>query len=214
MIQPYYKDDYATIYHGDCCEILPQIEKVDLVLTDPPYGMAYNHGKTTNRKWDSRHHGVAITGDDAPFDPVVFLGFPQVVLWGANYYADKLPPSRGWLVWQKRPNMKPNDFSDCELAWTNQPMPVRCFSHMWNGVLRDSEVAQKTLHPTQKPIALMRWCLSFFPEAKTILDPFMGSGATLRAAKDLGLQSIGIEIEEKYCEIAAERLRQEVFDFE
>jgi site-specific DNA-methyltransferase (adenine-specific) len=85
---------------------------------------------------------------------------------------------------------------------------------MWNGVLRASEIAEKTLHPTQKPIALMRWCLGLFPKAQTVLDPFMGSGTTLRAAKDLNLKAIGIEIERKYCDIAIERLRQQAFSFQ
>lgn len=213
MLKPYYQDEYATIYNADCREILPHLEPVDLVLTDPPYGMNYSHGKTTNRKWDSRHHGEKITGDNVPFDPSMLLNYQCVVLWGANNYADKLPACRGWMVWYKRPNMAPNDFSDCELAWTNRPMPVRCFTHMWNGVLRDSEVGEPVKHPTQKPLQLMKWCITQFDACQSVLDPFMGSGTTLRAAKDLGIKSIGIEIEEKYCEIAAERLRQEVLSF-
>jgi len=123
-----------------------------------------------------------------------------------------VPPSRGWLVWDKVNG--DNDFADCELAWTNIKTSVRIFRHMWNGMLRQSERDVKRVHPTQKPVALMTWCLSFAPESNSIIDPFMGSGTTLRAAKDLGMKAIGIEIEEKYCEIAAKRLAQGVLDFQ
>jgi DNA modification methylase len=99
------------------------------------------------------------------------------------------------------------------MAWISKEIPHRIFRHLWMGLARDSEAGETTLHPTQKPLRLMTWCLSFFPDAISILDPFMGSGTILRAAKDLGRKSIGIEIEERYCEIAAKRMAQEVIPF-
>ena len=209
--KPYYQDDARTIYHGDCREILPLLPKVDLVLTDPPYGIGYSHGKgggklAASTKFD--HHPIA--GDDKPFDPSPWLDYPSVILWGANHYASRLPDSPFWLIWDKRDGVCSNDQADCEMAWVKGRGNARVFRHLWNGMLKASERGVPRDHPTQKPEALMRWCLGFFPDAKTILDPFMGSGTTLRAAKDLGRKAIGIELEEKYCEIAARRMAQEV----
>ena len=140
-------------------------------------------------------------------DPPYGIGyrFPTVILWGANNYADRLPASRGWLVWDKRLGTGPNDQGDCELAWTNRDVVARLFSRFWNGAVGP----ERRLHPAQKPIEVMRWCLELIPSAQLVLDPYMGSGTTLRAAKDLGRRAIGIEIEERYCEIAATRLAQE-----
>ena len=116
-------------------------------------------------------------------------------------------------MWDKKCDRVPqNNFSDCELAYTRglAHKSVRMFRHLWTGYQRDSEIGEKVIHPSQKPVELMRWCLGFAPKAQTILDPFMGSGTTLRAAKDLGRKAIGIEINRDYCEIAKRRLAQEV----
>ena len=205
-MKPYYEDGSVTIYHGDCREVLPAIDvsDVDLLLADPPYGMNYQHGA---RKGGALlgFDGEAVVGDDKPFDPTPFLGFPNIILWGANHYADKLPPSRGWLVWDKRGGITPNDQSDCELAWTNFSGTARLFFRYWNG----GGIGEERYHPTQKALGLIRWCIELAPATRTVLDPYMGSGTTLRAAKDLGRHAIGIEIEERYCEIAAKRLSQE-----
>jgi site-specific DNA-methyltransferase (adenine-specific) len=123
----------------------------------------------------------------------------------------KLIASPGWLVWDKRCNTVVNRHSDCELAWTNFLTSARICYLVWDGFRRGGgEKGTPRVHPTQKPVELMKWCMLFAPDAKLILDPFMGSGTTLRAAKDLGRRAIGIEIEEKYCEIAAKRLSQGV----
>jgi len=213
FLKPYYERGGITIYHGDCHEILPQLEteSVDLVLTDPPYGI----GTTTN--WHSSGRGCwgenqdwePVVGDDRPFDPAFLLGFPTVILWGANCYAERLPSSRCWLVWDKRNGIRPDDNADCELAWTSLDKPARLYRHVWKGLLRGPEQGQPRFHPTQKALGLMKWCIELVG-AELILDPFMGSGTTLRAAKDLGRRAIGIEIEERYCEIAVKRLAQEI----
>ncbi len=204
---PYYEHAGITIYHGDCREMEVS---ANAVITDPPYGHGWkgiDSTSTGGRNW-TRRRAEAIVGFDTPFEPEKWLKFPEIILWGANHYADKLPSSPAWLAWDKRDGTAKNNLSDCELAWTNIGGSARLFRHMWNGLCRDSEVGDH-LHPTQKPVTLMQWCVE--KTTGDIVDPFMGSGPTLRAAKDLGRRAIGIEIEERYCEIAARRLEQEVF---
>lgn len=206
---PYYEEPGIQIFHGDCREILPHLEQVDLVLTDPPYGIAHPTDYKTGGRGDLApcRDYPSVHDDDRPFDPSTWIDKP-CCLWGANYFADKLPPSSGWLVWDKQ---RPDDLdqSTCELAWTNFIKGVRRFKWLWHGMIRAD--FDKLVHPTQKPVALFKWILGLkWTPQGVILDPFMGSGTTLRAAKDLGRKAIGIEIEEKYCEIAVKRLRQEV----
>ncbi len=203
---PYYDQDGITIYHGDCREITAE---ADVVVTDPPYGIAHptDYARRGRDNLAACTNYPPVYGDEEPFDPTPWLRWP-CILWGANYYADKLPPSSGWLVWDKeRPDSL--DQATVELAWSNFVKGARRYKFLWNGMLRASD--EQLEHPTQKPVALMRWCLSFpWTPPGTVLDPFMGSGTTLRAAKDLGRRAIGIEIEERYCEIAAKRLMQGV----
>ena len=215
---PYYDEGGITIYHADCRDVLPKLEagSVDLVLTDPPYGI--NHPTD----YATRGRGLLapctdyppVHGDDEPFDPRWLLDIGKAhIFWGGNYYAHLLKPVSGWLVWDKE---RPDDLdqSTCELAWTDCVLGVRRFRYLWNGMLRADK--ERLFHPTQKPIALMRWCmeLRWTRQFGLILDPFMGSGTTLRAAKDLGSRAIGIEIEERYCEIAVKRLQQQVLPLE
>lgn len=213
---PYYDDGRCVIYHGDCRDVLPSLAGIDLVLTDPPYGVSLNtayrdaqRGRLTNA-----NNYAPVHGDDEPFDPSHLLAYPGAVLWGANYYAHRLPPRGSWLVWDKRDGSGYNDQADAELAWVSGVTGTvpRLFAHRWNGMIKASERDQRRVHPTQKPVALMAWCLSFFPDARLVCDPYMGSGPTLRACKDRGVRAIGIEIEERYCEIAAKRLSQEVLE--
>lgn len=212
---PYYDDGRVRIYHGDCREILPTLTGVDLVLTDPPYGVA----EATDRKARGRDNLAEcndfppVYGDDAPFDPTHLLTFPAV-LFGANHYADRLPVSPSWIVWDKRDGLASNDNADCELAWTNLGGPARLFAHLWNGMVKASERDQRRVHPTQKPVALMSWVIQRWTlPGQLVVDPYMGSGPVCRAAKDLGRRAIGIEIEERYCEVAARRLGQEALLF-
>ena len=203
MIQPYYEHAGITIYHGDCREILPTLPRAALVLTDPPYGIgsAWKGGRGSGwckaraeaglrNKWD------AAPPSDAEIAAAVAAG-AEAVVWGGNYFA--LPPSRGWLVWTKPE--RGFSLSEAELAWTSRDTVIRVFDGP------RSDIGRK--HPTQKPLHLMSWCLGLFPDAATVIDPYAGSGTTLVAAKNLGRRAIGIEIEERYCEIAANRLRQE-----
>lgn len=214
----------ATLYLGDCREILPTLGPVDLLIADPPYGVSlqaykpsrvvrpYTKAGDIQRRAEANDHRFAnIVGDDVPFDPAPLLFFPKVVLWGANHYASRLPDSACWLSWDKKCGKAADSaIGDCELAWT-KGLPfvtVRAFRHMWAGFQRDSQVGDKRLHPTEKPIALMEWCLSFFPRALTVLDPYMGSGTTGVACTKLGRQFIGIEIEPRYFDIACRRIEQ------
>lgn len=199
------------LFMGDCLEILPTLKvKIDAVITDPPYGVKYVTGQSANRYGGkTRHHKVKIEGDDQPFNPAPFLSYPVVVMFGANNFADRLPASRGWIFWHKRPGMKRNDFGDGEIIWTNQNHVIRYIQHMWNGVLRDSEVGGEHYHPTQKPVSLMMWLLEEYTKpGDLILDPYMGSGTTGVACMRLGRQFIGIEKVANYYEIAEKRIRE------
>ncbi len=211
MPKPYYEHAGITIYNADCREVIPGLPKVDLVLTDPPYGISYDasHSKYLN----GVDRGSA-EWDIGPFDPspVLVLGLPTI-MWGGNCFSSSLPPSVGWLCWVKTARDGADiRQADMELAWTNCIKRPRVFHHLWIGAYRASESGFRNWHPTQKPEALMRWCLTLV-ESSSVLDPYMGSGTTLVAAKAAGLTAIGIEIDESYCEVAAKRLRQEVFSF-
>lgn len=202
---PYYEDDSVTIYHGDCREIMPDVW-YDCILADPPYGIAYD---ASHEKYKGGIPRFAVTGDDEPFDGSHLVHCPAI-LWGGNCFADTLPRSPKWLAWVKTARDDANiRQADMELAWTNCVSRPRVFHHLWIGAFKASESGIRAVHPTQKPVALMSWCLGFLPDG-VVLDPYMGSGPTLRAAKDLGRRAIGIEIEERYCEIAAQRMMQEV----
>ena len=214
--KPYYQDSAVTLYHGDCREIVPLLGRFDLLLTDPPYGIGEGNAKRIASRANmakARDYGHT-EWDNEPPPPELILSLLAVcersVIWGGNYFY-RLPPSRGWLVWDK--DNGANDFADCELAWTNLDMAVRRLKWRWAGMLQENmEEKDVREHPTQKPVALMAWCLGFAQNAQTVLDPFAGSGTTGRACKDLGRKCVMIEREEKYCEIAARRMGQEVLN--
>ena len=216
MPKPYYEDDAVTIYHGDAREILPSLPQVDLVLTDPPYGVNTDSTRFTDSARGVRGYEhlrkphPALAGWEEVDLETLFRHSAQII-WSSNHFKDQLPSGGGWLVWDKRAHNGHSLLSDGELAWMSKGTGVKIFDHVWHGFARASENSEH-YHPTQKPVALMKWCLHFFPNARTVLDPFMGSGTTLRAAKDLGRKAIGIEIEERYCEIAANRMAQSVMD--
>ncbi len=208
---PYYQDNHVTIYHADCRDVLPHLDLVDLVLTDPPYGIGITgqtggagKGKGATRKRD--YGEVSWDTSPIPWELLCLCigAGAHACFWGGNHYP--VLPSTSWLVWDKDNS---GNFGDAELAWSNYGGAVRIKKHLWNGMCRKN--LESRYHPTQKPVDVMVWCIELCPDnPQTILDPFMGSGTTLRAAKDLGRKAIGIEIEEKYCEIAARRMSQEV----
>ena len=199
----------ATLYLGDCMEILPTLEKVDAVITDPPYGINENSTKVASRgklaapkdyghfDWDKK------PPSDELIATVLESGAWQA-LFGGNYFG--LPATSCWLVWDKLNGS--NDFADCELAWTNWPKAVRRIAWRWNGMIRQGN--EERYHPTQKPLEVMKWAIDLCPKADTVLDPFMGSGTTGVAAIQLGRKFIGIEREPKYFEIACRRIEQAV----
>jgi site-specific DNA-methyltransferase (adenine-specific)/modification methylase len=197
----------ATLYCGDCREIMPSL-RADAVVTDPPYGIAHKRGVCANRGKGVTVGTDGIDGDDAPFDPSPLLAFPAAILWGANFYADKLPGGR-WLIWDKQEHGGSGDFSEAEIAWCSKPGALKFFRHMWLGVQRASEVGEARFHPMQKPIMLMEWCLGFLPEARTILDPYMGSAPVGCACVGLGRSYIGIEIDPRHFETACRRIERE-----
>lgn len=199
--------DGVTLYLGDSRELWTHIRGVDAVVSDPPYGIDHKVERTgVSKKWSKRTN-ERIIGDKLPFDPSLWINH-KAILWGANHYADKLPISGGWVVFDKRRGGTHNQkfiASDCELAWSNSFGSVKIFSHLWAGICRDTEVG-KHFHPMQKPVALMEFCIGLLPGINRICDPFMGSGSTGVAAVNLGKEFIGVEIEEKYFDIACKRI--------
>lgn len=198
----------ATLYLGDCATILPTLEPVDLVCTDPPYGIGEAAGRAKSRGKLAK--AIDYGNDDwdnQPIDPGVMAAVRNAGRWqiifGGNYY--DCPAAKCWLIWDKVNG--DNDFADCELAWTNLPKAVRLIRYMWNGMLREKG-AQRGDHPTQKPLEVMKWCIGHAPQSETVLDPFMGSGTTGVAAIQMGKAFIGIEREERYFEAACRRIRE------
>jgi site-specific DNA-methyltransferase (adenine-specific) len=217
-VEPYYSDEWVTLYHGDCREILPIISthSVDLLLTDPPYGI--DHAPNPRGRLPGPQEGIRIAGDNADFDPRPLLAYGRCVIWGANYFADKLPPG-GWIVWSKAQDNRWStgkaNRSLAEVAWTNLHRCVALYNCFWAGspLYRHSERGS-SLHPNQKPVELMSWIVDRYTEhGSLVLDPYMGSGPVARSCKDLGRRYIGIELEERYCEITAKRLSQDVLNF-
>jgi site-specific DNA-methyltransferase (adenine-specific) len=203
----------AVLYLGDCYTILPTLPPVDAIVTDPPYGIGFKHGGNDNSgigagKYATKFAGVEIAGDSRPFDPSALLAMDvPTILWGGNHFCSRLPDASAWLVWDKRAaSGHTNDFADCEIAWTNTKGVARMFRHHWDGMMRASERTER-FHPTQKPTALMQWCLQRVPDAGTVLDPFMGSGTTGVACANLGRRFIGIELDPGYFDIACDRIR-------
>jgi DNA modification methylase len=204
----------CELYLGDCMEIMPALEKVQALVSDPPYGIAYAHGGNDNSgigggRYATKFAKVKIEGDDVPFDPSNLLSFENVILWGGNHFADQLPASSSWLIWDKRAaSGHTNDFADCEMAWTNGDGVARVFRHHWDGMMRASERGIPRVHPTQKPIELMQWCLNFAVGGGVVLDPYMGSGTTGVACVKVGRRFFGIEKDSGYFDVACERIRQ------
>lgn len=227
--EPYWQspDGDHTLFCADCMDVLPLLEpgSVDAVVTDPPYGMNAN---TNSRRFaggvygDERYGGggrgmgrdwPAIIGDDKPFDPSPWLGFPRVVLWGYHHFAERLKVGTV-LVWIKRSDDLFGTFlSDCELAWMNNGCGVYAFRKQFPPPLRMIEANDSVAaHPTQKPISLMEWCLdrAGTEAGQLVIDPYCGSGTVAVACIRTGRRSISIEKEEKYCAIAKRRMEEAI----
>jgi len=199
------------IYCGDCREILPTLGKVDAVVTDPPYGIGADKNLRANKQHGSaaapsKDYGVG-NWDAKPIDAellsLVVNSAKNSILWGGNYF--DVSPLSCWLVWDKENGS--NGYADCELAWTNLPQAVRRIKWRWAGMLQQNMAEKEDrVHPTQKPLEVMKWCIQQVDEAQTILDPFMGSGTTGVACVKLGRKFIGIEIEPKYYDISRKRI--------
>jgi site-specific DNA-methyltransferase (adenine-specific) len=210
----------ATLYLGDCLAMMPALRAeacAFAVVSDPPYGIGYAHSggerlfSKVGRTRAARERGVsAMAGDERPYDPAPWLGFcGNVLLWGADHFHRRLPASGRWLAWNKLGTLEPWDsFSDVEFAWHSGNGASRIFTLLWKGLVQAEKVANGVRHHvTQKPIALMEWCIaqSGVGGGTTVLDPYMGSGTTGVAALRLGHRFIGVEIDRRYFEIACRR---------
>jgi len=200
----------ATLYEGDCLEILPTLGKVDAVVTDPEYGIRADEiqmeraGTQRGKAWASSTDYGSTMWDREPasgekIGAILSVG-SQHIIFGGNYFS--LPPSPKWLVWDKETGN--NGYADFELAWTDLPGACRKIDWMWKGMLRKGDDIR--VHPTQKPVGVMEWCID--QTTGLVLDPFMGSGTTGVACANLGRKFIGIEIEPRYFDIACKRIEE------
>ena len=187
--------------------------KADMVFTDPPYGVSVvKNGKVgADFGVAKKGHYAEVIGDDTTqtaHDAIAIcqsLQIPVQIYWGGNYYADKLPPTSCWLIWDKRGDSGiVNTFADCELAWTNMTGPARIHKQLWNGMIREGE-KDKRVHPTQKPVALAEWAIEQYLKGTTVLDLFLGSGSTLIACENLGKSCYGMEMSSAYCDVIVKR---------
>ena len=212
----------VKLIHGDCLDVLKTLrkEKRDAVVTDPPYGIDLDteYGALkSNGRMKNKHGGkhrigqkhIKVEGDQETFNPLPWMEFPDCILWGCNHYCHSIPEHEGqWYFWDK---VTKNDLNvriaEGEFAWHKKGTKPRAFRHLWSGAYRWSENGQRSKHPCQKPVELMKWCLSFLPEGCTVLDPFMGSGTTGVACVMTGRNFIGIEIDEDYFKIAERRIK-------
>lgn len=207
----------ATLYLGDCRDILPTLQ-VGALVCDPPYGMDYksNHNKGSRRIAMVRKDGdfKQINGDKKPFDPAHLLALNvPTILWGANYYSDKLPAGKKWLTWDKLAGKTPTpSSSDVEHAWTSEEGPSRIFTHLWRGIMRAGEEnvsRSPKLHPNQKPVALMAWSLQQIKFSGPVVDAYMGSGSTGIPCMRAGIPFVGIDDDPDHFATACNRLRKE-----
>ena len=209
----------VTLYLGDSVELRHLIPLDASIISDPPYGIKVNTRNSTRANTPPHSRTVVaakdwqpVEGDEKDFDPAPWLEWKRIVLWGANNYSSRLPDSPSWLAWNKR---TPEGFkkSQVELAWMRGA--GKCsyhFDHQWHGVCRDSEQAEGSLHPTQKPMVLMAWCMekAKVPAGAMVVDPYMGSGSTIIAAIRTGRPAIGFEKDPIHYATALARITNEL----
>jgi len=204
MIKPYYEEENIKIYLGDCFEVMKELpdSSIDLIVTDPPYGI-------TKNDWDK-------VPPKEYFDEMFRVSKNQIIF-GGNFF--DLPKKLGWVVWYKRPFLKTTN--EAELIWTSFKIKNKVLDYTYAGnyegftgsKIKPNYKKKKIVYTSEKPVAVLKWLLeNFSSKDDIILDPFMGSGTTLRACKDLGRRGIGIEINKEYCDIAIKRLAQEVLN--
>jgi len=212
-MKPYFETELGKLYNCDCLEFMKDMpdNSVGLVLTDPPYGIkadkgtdGYGNSKHTVKKyndsWDSKT-------PSAEYFIEILRTSKLAMIFGGNYFTDKLPMSRGWIVWDKVGEMKFNNpYSKCELIWTNKDMVCQKYVCIQMGFVSKEK---ERFHPTQKPVMLISNIINDYIDDGVVFDPFLGSGTTAVACEKLNRRWIGIEISEKYCEIAAKRISAE-----
>ena len=205
------------LFNEDCLDVMRRLadKSVDLILTDPPYGIGEAAGKNKSRgnmavakdygdlDWDNSIPGAEY------FSEIMRVSRHQVIF-GGNYFIEHLRNSPCWIVWDK--DNGENDFADCELAWCSFSSAVRRLKLRWNGMLQHNmKEKEYRIHPTQKPVRLFEWILEKYAQPGwVIMDPFLGSGSSAIAAKRLGYEFIGVEREQSYFEAALERIPREV----
>ena len=196
----------STVYLGDCLKILPVLGRLDAIVTDPPYGIGADAARAKHKgKFGWKYYGESSWDIDRPGQEVFDLMRDQSdlqIIWGGNYFTDYLPPTMRWLIWDK--GQRDFSLADGEVAWTNQMKAMRIKTYSRGKALsrRDGN-----FHPTQKPVEIMEWCLTFIPEDKVVVDPFMGSGSTGVACVNMGRRFIGIDVDPKYFDITCARLK-------
>jgi len=194
----------CQLWLGDCLEILPNLPKVDAVVTDPPYGIGADEAASKNNgKWGWTYYGETRWDRERPpaeIWPLILSKGKETLVWGGNYFTDVLPPTMRWLIWDK--GQRDFSLADFEMAWCSQNKAARILEYPRAKALQDGK-----RHPTQKPVEVMKWWLGFI-KGHAILDPFMGVGTTGVACAKLGRKFIGIEIEPKYFDIACERIQK------
>ena len=216
-----YPDDFINkVIQGDCLEVMRQIPDkcIDLVLTDPPYGLDIHKNNSSRGKLAvSKDYGICEWDKRVP-DLIYFKEMIRVsknqIIFGGNYFTEYLKNSPCWIVWDKDNGL--TDFADCELAWTSFNTAVRKVKFKWQGMLQgDMKNKDTRVHPTQKPVYVMKWILNKYSQpTDLILDPFLGSGTTAVACKELERNFIGVEISPEYCEIARKRIEMTNVQYE
>jgi site-specific DNA-methyltransferase (adenine-specific)/modification methylase len=202
----------VELWLGDSRDILPTLGPQLAVVTDPPYGVGYQHsggGRGVARRRNSR---MPIIGDDRPFDPGWLLQYPAAAIFGANHWSS-IPPGGTLIAWDKSLGRGPRDlFSDCEFIWTTERTKRNVIRYLWKGVActKASEYNGRRWHPTQKPVGVMLQLIAIMPPGLTIADPYMGAGSTLLACVRLGRPGIGVELDPRYFDAACRRVEAEV----
>jgi DNA modification methylase len=204
------------IIQGDALSVLKTLssDSVDLIVTDPPYGLGIAAKGTLSIKGSSNKVRSFSKSDwdtfiptKEYFDEILRVSKNQII-WGGNYFAHLLPPAQCWLVWWKKDGLPRGSFADCELAWTSFKRPALVYNSRWHGFIRDSK-EERIAHPTQKALDVMRWCIEEFSKPTDLIaDPFLGSGTIAVAAKQLGRNYLGIELNPEYVKIAEKRLME------